>query len=37
MLLEPLAAEELGAEDLVVVPRRDRRPVYWHRRRPVFG
>jgi hypothetical protein len=26
-VLEPLAAEELGAENIVVVPRRDRRPV----------
>jgi hypothetical protein len=37
MLLKTLAAEKLGAEDLVVVPRRDRRPVNWHRCRPVCG
>ena len=35
MLLETLAAEEFGADDLVAVPRRDRRSVYAHCRRPV--
>jgi hypothetical protein len=34
MLLKTLAAEKLSAEDLVVVPRRDRGPVNWHRCRP---
>jgi hypothetical protein len=37
MLLKTLAAEKLGAEDLVVGPGRDRGSVNWHRCRPVCG
>src|ERR1700719_3495841 len=37
MLLEPLAAEELGTENVVVVPRRDGRSMIKHRCRPALS